>query len=231
MIVLAIESSSGVAGVAVLDNDKLVYEVYHHHKRNHSLILMPLVEEALTACETQLDKIDIFAVSSGPGSFTGLRIGISTVKGLAQAVEKPIAAIPTLDTLAYNIPPSEGVVCPILDARRDQVYTCIYKWNGDNYTKLSTYKAIPVTDLIELLLPYKQPIMFVGDGMTPYRDTLRERLGEYALFAPPHLSQQHASTTAWLGLKYAMEGKCIHYNELEPFYLRQSQAEQKKLYK
>src|SRR5690554_2851797 len=144
MKILAIDSSSVVAGVAVLADDQLLYEAYHHHKRNHSEILLPLIEEALLSSGIHLSELDLYAVSGGPGSFTGLRIGISTIKGLAQAVEKPVVSVPTLDALAWNSIGMEGLICPIMDARRDQVYTSLYRRKGEDCTRLMPYTAIPI---------------------------------------------------------------------------------------
>lgn len=228
MKVLAIDSSSVIAGVAVLDGDRLLYEAYHHHKRNHSETLMPMVEEALNSSGLILDKIDLFAVSSGPGSFTGLRIGISTVKGLSQAMDKPAQAVPTLDALAYNIVHTDGLVCPIMDARREQVYTSLYQMAENEYNRIMPYSALPVEQLAEELLSHNKSITFVGDGIPAYQDILVKRLGKAALFAPSYLAYQRASVVAWLGRKAALEGKTIHYRELKPLYLRKSQAEQKK---
>lgn len=228
MKVLAVDSSSAVAGVAILDGERLVYEGYHHHKRNHSEILMPMVEEALLSVDLTPDQIDLFAVSAGPGSFTGLRIGISTVKGLAQAVEKPTVAVPTLDALAYNIACPAALVCPIMDARREQVYTSLYRWEGDRYVRLMPHSALPVEQLTERLIPFQKPIWFVGDGIPVYRNKLAEKLRESARFAPPYLAYQRASVIAWLGRRDALEGRSVPYRDLKPFYLRPSQAEQKR---
>jgi len=229
MKVLAIDSSSVVAGVAILDADRLLYEGYQHHVKNHSVILMPMVEEALHSCRLTPDQMDLFAVSGGPGSFTGLRIGISTVKGLAQAVEKPAAAVPTLDALAYNVTgPENALVCSIMDARRDQVYTCLYRREGDRYIPLMPYSALPVEKLADQLVPSQKTIYFVGDGIPVYRDKLSERLGKFARFVPPYLSYQRASVIGWLGMRDAAEGKAVPYQSLKPFYLRPSQAEQKR---
>jgi len=229
MKVLAIDSSSVVAGVAILDADRLLYEEVQHHEKNHSVILMPMVEQALDSCQLTLKQIDLFAVSGGPGSFTGLRIGISTVKGLAQAVEKPAAAVPTLDALAYNVTgPEDALVCPIMDARRDQVYTCVYRWEGNRYVPLMPYSALPVGKLTDQLILSQKPIYFVGDGIPVYRDKLSERLGKSARFAPPYLTYQRASVIGWLGMREAAEGKAVPCQSLKPFYLRPSQAEQKR---
>jgi tRNA threonylcarbamoyladenosine biosynthesis protein TsaB len=228
MKVLAIDSSSVVAGAAILDDDRLLCEAYHHHKRNHSEILMPLVEEALDSSGLAPDQIDLFAVSSGPGSFTGLRIGISTIKGLAQALEKPVAAVPTLDALAYNIAYTDALVCPIMDARREQVYTSLYRREENGYSRILPYSAVPVEQLKKELLAFRQPILFVGDGIPAYRNMLMEMMGASALFAPPYLAYQRASVIACLGRRYALAGESIDCRDLQPFYLRQSQAEQKK---
>lgn len=228
MKVLAVEASSLVAGVAILDDSNLIYEGYNHHKRNHSQILMQMVENALLASELELSDIDIIAVTCGPGSFTGLRIGISTVKGLAQATRKKVAAVPTLDSLAHNIIGFSGLVCPIMDARRDQVYTSIYRWEDMEYKRLIPYSAMDVRKLANTLLAYNEPILFLGDGVDKYNKILLDLLGDKTIIAPPHLRLQRASSTAWVGLNLANADKCISFYELEPFYLRKSQAEQKK---
>ena len=228
MKVLAIDSSSVVAGVAVMDEDQLLFEAYHHHKRNHSEILMPLVEEALRSSDLCPQDIDLFAVSGGPGSFTGLRIGISTIKGLAQAVEKPVVAIPTLDAMAWNIVNIGGLISPIMDARRDQVYTSLYRREEKECIRLMPYSAMPLRELMDVLQSYREPVWFVGDGIGPYRAMLKEGMGDLALFAPPYLAYQRASVIAALGLKEARAGNTLQYRDLKPFYLRLSQAEQKK---
>ncbi len=229
MKVLAIDSSSVVAGVAILDADRLLYEEVQHHEKNHSVILMPMVEQALDSCQLTLKQIDLFAVSGGPGSFTGLRIGISTVKGLAQAVEKPAAAVSTLDALAYNVTgPEDALVCPVMDARRDQVYTCLYRREGSRYVPLMPYSALPVEQLADQLILSQKSVYFVGDGIPVYRDRLSARLGKSAWFVPPYLTYQRASVIGWLGMREAAEGKAVPYQNLKPFYLRPSQAEQKR---
>jgi tRNA threonylcarbamoyladenosine biosynthesis protein TsaB len=228
MKVLAIDSSSLVAGVAVLDGEQLLFEAYHHHKRNHSEILMPLVEEAFHSSGVHPNELDLLAVSSGPGSFTGLRIGISTVKGLAQALEKPVVSIPTLDALAWNIVGISGLICPIMDARREQVYTSLYRRSGEECNRLKPYSALDITYLAKQLTEYNEPIVFVGDGLWAYREKLKELLEDSAVFAPAYLACQRASTIAWLSRQEALSGNTIHYRDLKPFYLRQSQAEQKR---
>ncbi|HHY83014.1 MAG TPA: tRNA (adenosine(37)-N6)-threonylcarbamoyltransferase complex dimerization subunit type 1 TsaB [Clostridiales bacterium] len=228
MKVLAVDTSSVVAGVAVLDDEQLLYEAYNHHRKNHSEILMPLVENALKSCSLTPRDIDLLAVSNGPGSFTGLRIGISTIKGLAQALDKPVAGVPTLDALAYNIISPQALVCPIMDARRDQVYTALYRRDKEDLIRLMPYSAIHISELADRLNEYGEPVIFTGDGILSYKEKLIDSIGELALFAPSYLALQRASVIAWLGRREALNGRTVSCFDLETFYLRQSQAEQMK---
>lgn len=228
MKILAIESSSAVAGAALTDGDQLVYEAYSHHKRNHSQILMPLVESVLAAAELPLSQVDIFAVTIGPGSFTGLRIGISTVKGLAMAWDRPVAPIPTLELLAFQLPYASGCVAPILDARRDQVYTGLFAWEGEALKQLQGAQALPIEMWTDKLGIYPGTILFTGDGVPVFRNHIVGALGSKARFAPAHLRLQRASAAAVLAADYSRQGKCVQSSDLMPFYLRMSQAEQRR---
>jgi len=228
MNILAVDTSSIVVSVAVMNDDKLLYEAYCRHDRNHSDVLMSLIEDTLLNCGIHQKDLDLIAVSIGPGSFTGLRIGISTVKGLAQAIDKPVVSVSTLDALAWNIVGSNGLVCPIMDARNDQVYTCLYQRNGAELNKLMPYSAMHITKLVQHLADFKRPVIFAGDGLEVYSQKLKEMMGEAAFFAPGYLTCQRASVIAWLGRQEALAGNILHYKDLKPFYLRQSQAEQKR---
>jgi len=234
MKVLAVESSAMVAAAAVIDEERLMGEYTLNHRKTHSQKLMPLIEELLDSLELTLMDIDVLAVSKGPGSFTGLRIGISTVKGLAQAANKPVIGIPTLDSLAYNLACSKGIICPIMDARREQVYTSIYRWNSairnnakGNLERLDEYMAVPIVELLQKLKGYKEPVVFNGDGVPVYREIILKELGERASFAPPSAAMQRAGSLAVLALEKAQKGQTEGYNDLVPFYLRKSQAEQR----
>jgi len=229
MKILAVDTSSVVAGIAVMDDEQLLYEAYSHNRRNHSEILMPLMEHALKSCGMTVQDIDLLAVSIGPGSFTGLRIGVSTIKGLAQALDIPIAGVPTLDVLAHNVITNNSLVCPVMDARRDQVYTALYRREGDFCTRLMPYSALHISELAEKLIGYGEPVIFTGDGIASYKAKLKEMMGDSALFAPSYLALQRASVIAWLGRKEAAAGRTVTCFDLEPFYLRQSQAEQTKI--
>ncbi|MFU0800978.1 MAG: tRNA (adenosine(37)-N6)-threonylcarbamoyltransferase complex dimerization subunit type 1 TsaB [Xylanivirga thermophila] len=231
MKILAIESSSMVAGAAVVDDDKVVAEYLLNHKKTHSQILMPLVDEMLDGVDMSLDDIDAFAVSSGPGSFTGLRIGISTIRALAQSIGRPVIGVPTLDGLAYNMAYSKGILCPIMDARREQVYTCIYRWEKNKLVRMEDYMAVPVVQLLDILTKLEGPFIFNGDGVAAYRHIIEKEMGDNALFAPAHCAMQRPSTVARLAMEMAREGQLKNYLELMPFYLRKSQAEQRRMQK
>ena len=177
--------------------------------------------------------MDIFAASNGPGSFTGLRIGIATVKALGQALNKPVVGVPTLDGLAYNLISREGLICPIMDARREQVYTSIYRSGSSAHSiragleRLDEYMALPVASLIEKLKAYNEPVLFNGDGVIPYWEIIKEEMGEKAHRSPISHMMQRASSIACLALEMAHSGLTQNYMELVPFYLRKSQAEQR----
>lgn len=226
MNILAVESSGMVAAVAVVREGRLIGEYFLDHEKTHSQHLMPLVEQLLAGLDMEIADIDIFAASKGPGSFTGLRIGLATVKGLAQALDKPIIGVPTLDGLAYNLLSRQGLICPIMNARREQVYTSIYRSNG-KLLRLDEYMAIPVIELVQKLRTFDEPVMFNGDGVPAYWDIIKNEMGDKALMAPINLLTQRASSIACLALDmYKIEG-AQKYTEVVPFYLRKSQAEQK----
>lgn len=238
MKILAVESSAMVAGAAVINEERLLGEFTLNHRKTHSEKLMLLIEGLLNSLELTLEDIDMLAVSKGPGSFTGLRIGISIVKGLAQAVQKPVIGIPTLDSLAYNLACSSGIICPIMDARREQVYTCIYRWHPDKggndnnigrgrLERLDEYMAVPILELLEKLKDTKEPVVFNGDGVPVYRQIILNKLGDQASFAPTPSAVQRAASIAALALEKAQRGELESYRDLVPFYLRKSQAEQK----
>ena len=226
MNILAVESSGMVAAVAVVREGRLIGEYFLDHEKTHSQHLMPLVEQLLSGLDMKISDIDIFAASKGPGSFTGLRIGLATVKGLAQALDKPVIGVPTLDGLAYNLLSRQGLICPIMNARREQVYTSIYRSNG-KLRRLDEYMAIPVIELIQKLKAFDEPVMFNGDGVPAYWDIIKNEMGDRALMAPGNVLTQRASSIAYLALDmYRAEG-AQKYTEVIPFYLRKSQAEQK----
>ena len=225
MRILAVDTSSSVAAVAVLDGSKLAGEYLLDHKKNHSQKFMPMIDEILKSLELKPADIDVFAAGIGPGSFTGLRIGVTTIKAMAVAAKKPVVSIPTLDSLAYNLYPFAEFVCPIMDARNNQVYTAVYKQDESGQTKLTEYLGIPVSELVELIKGKNIKAAFLGDAAPMHHDYLKKELGDNCSFAPAGLMTQKASSVAQLAMLRAAKGELESCFDMVPFYLRKSQAE------
>lgn len=237
MKVLAVDTSSIVATVAVAvsaiaENDdnaandgKLIGQYVLNHGKTHSQKIMPMIEELLHDTGLKIGDIDVFAVANGPGSFTGLRIGAATIKGLAHAVNKPVVGISTLDGLAFNLPFCQHLISPIMDARREQVYNALYQWSGGTTQRITDYRAISVEELIEELMKRQEKVVFTGDGVPVFKGQLMKKLGSLCEFAPPNCSMQNAASIAALALKKAAMGEVESYMTFAPFYLRKSQAE------
>lgn len=225
--ILGIESSSLVASVAILDGDMITAEYTVNYKKTHSQTLLPMLDEIVRMTEQNLEDIDAIAVSGGPGSFTGLRIGSATAKGLGLALDKPLIHVPTLDAMAYNFYGTAFRICPIMDARRGQVYTGIYRMR-DEFCILKEGCAEALADLLEELAQNPEPTIFLGDGVPVGRDLIRERLGEDALFAPAPMNRQRAASVAALGAHMYEAGKTETAAAHAPEYLRMSQAERER---
>ncbi len=225
MKVLAIDTSSIVATAAIMDDDKLIGEYILNHKKTHSQKIMPMIKEILDSAQLEAKDIDIFAVASGPGSFTGLRIGGATMKGLAHAVDKPVIGISTLDGLAFNLPFCKYLICPIMDARREQVYNALYKWQDDTFYIVSEHRAISIEALIQELREKNEKVIFTGDGVPVFQEKLKNELGELCEVAPIAARMQRASSIAELAIEKAKNGELESYMSFAPFYLRKSQAE------
>ena len=223
MRVLAIDTASNVATAAVVEDDKLLGESILNHKKTHSQKIMPMIEELLGDLELSVNDIDLFAVANGPGSFTGLRIGVAAMKGLAHAMGKPIVGVSTLAGLAYNLPCAEHIIVPIMDARRNNVYTASYIWD-EGMRELGEPEAMSIEECIDACSGFLDTI-FVGDGVSVYKDYIVSRLGEHAIFAPASAMNQRASSIAMIAMEKAKNGEVDDYNSLKPFYLRKSQAE------
>ncbi len=234
MRILALDSSGLVASVAVVEADggeeQLIAEYTVNYKKTHSQTLLPMLDEVAGMTELDLDSVDAIAVAAGPGSFTGLRIGSATAKGLGLALGKPLIAVPTLHGLAYNLCGTESVVCPIMDARRGQVYTGIYEFKGDELIVLEDQMAVAIEELGRKLLSYDRRIIFLGDGVPVFRVTLTEQImpGRDIAFAPCNMNRQRAASVAALGLKYYRKGDFQTAAEHGPDYLRVSQAERER---
>lgn len=227
MRILGIESSSLVASVAIVEDEVTTAEYTVNFKRTHSQTLLPMLDEIVKMVELDLETIDGIAVSGGPGSFTGLRIGSATGKGLGLALKKPLISVPTVDVMAYNLYGSAYRVCPIMDARRNQVYTGIYD-NRNGFSIIKEQCAMDIEELVEELNTAGQKVMFLGDGVPVYKKQIQEKMTVPFLFAPAHLNRQRAAAVAALGCKYYEEGKTLTAEEHAPVYLRKPQAERER---
>lgn len=230
MKILAIDSSGLIASAALATEDAVLAEYTTNYKKTHSQTLLPMIDEIVKMTETELSEIDAIAVTAGPGSFTGLRIGSATAKGLGQALNKPLIAVPTTEALAWNFCGSEAVICPLMDARRSQVYTGLYRWNKETETMdcLFAQEAMAVDGIIAEVNRMGGPVIYLGDGADAYRSVLSEKTEAAYSFAPVHMSKQRAASLAACAFVYAREGKLQTAAEFVPTYLRKSQAERER---
>ena len=228
MKILALDSSGLVASAAVMEDDILLAEYTVNYKKTHSQTLLPMLDAIVSMVELDLNTIDAIALAAGPGSFTGLRIGAATAKGLGLALDKPIVAVPTVDALAYNLYDTDKLICPMMDARRQQVYTGIFAFENHRLKVLREQMPEAVTDLAGQVNDYGREVIFLGDGVPVYRAVLEREMKVPYSFAPPHLSRQRAGAVAALGMIYYREGKAEHARDHRPEYLRMSQAERER---
>ncbi len=232
MKILAVDSSGLVASIAVTEDDNLLAEYTMNYKKTHSQTLMPMLQEVKNMIELDLNSIDAIAIAAGPGSFTGLRIGSATVKGLGLALDKPVVEVPTLEGLAFNLCGTSHLVCPLMDARRNQVYTGIYRFvSADNQWQMQTVQeqcAVDVTEILQICNDLGEPVIFLGDGVPVYADKIAESCQVPYTFAPSNMNRQRAASVAALGMLYAKQGKFVNAAEHAPEYLRKSQAERER---
>lgn len=222
MIVLSIDSSSKVATAALLNNDEVLGEYVINNKREHSVLLMPMIENLLKDCNLTINDVDGYVVSKGPGSFTGLRIGMATIKGLSFGSSKPYISISTLDALAYSSINFNGLICPIMDALRENVYTGLYKNNNGELENILEPTPMDIDELVALLKEKNEAVIFTGDAVSKHKDYIKENLPNVQ-FAPNHLSIIRASSLGELGLNLLKAGKYDDPNSA-PIYLKQPQA-------
>lgn len=235
MKILALDSSGLVVSAAVVEDDITIAEYTINHKKTHSQTLLPMLDELRRMTELDLHTLDAIAVAAGPGSFTGLRIGSATAKGLGLALDIPIIPVPTVDALAFNLYGSGGLVCPIMDARRNQVYTGLYafhKGEGQDarYDMCTVEKqcAVDIAWLAGRINELDRETVFLGDGVSVYRDQLAELLRVRYSFAPACCNRQRASCVAALGTVLYEKGIAGTAAEHVPDYLRLSQAERER---
>ena len=229
MIILAIDTTGRAVTAALAGEESIFFEGFINGSQKTSKTLMPMIKQMLDSVNMSVSDLTHIACSSGPGSFTGLRVGAATAKALAYALNIPVIAVPTLDALAYNVFDAKSIIVPIMDARRRQVYTAFYERyteNGD-MIRLSDYQASDITDVLRSLSDYNKPVIFLGDGVPVYRNDIIS-YGIESKFAPLPALLQRASSAALLALKLAREGKITDSESFKPFYLRQSQAERQR---
>ena len=225
MRILAVETSTLAGGAALLDGDRLVGEYVLNIRATHSERLMAAVDHLLHLSGWELGQLEGLAVAIGPGSFTGLRIGISAVKGLALALGIPVSAVPTLDALAATLPFAAHPVCPVLDAKKGEVYASLYHWSGDAMCRDWEYLALAPDALCDRL---RGPVIFVGDAVETFGGLFEARLGADARFAPAGRRLPSPGCVGALGHALLLAGRTVDASALTPLYLRPSEAELKR---
>ena len=231
MNILGIDSSGLVASVALQSDDKLVGEYTIHNKKTHSQTLLPMIHDMLEMADVSVKELDAIAIASGPGSFTGLRIGAATAKGLGGALSIPLIAVPTLEGLAYNLAGAEALVCPIMDARRQQAYYGIYDVSKEVPVEIEKPDAAPIEVVLQKAKETKREVIFLGDGVPVFQEKIKQCEGLLYRFCADSVRYQRASSVTALGKKYYEQGRQMKAAEFAPMYLRLSQAERERMEK
>ena len=233
MLILALDSTAQVGSVALCEDEQLIAEYTINTGHTHSETLLPMVESVLKIAGYTVDDVDLFVCTAGPGSFTGVRIGAATVKGMAFGKEKPCIGVSTLEALALNGVALEGILCPAMNARRQQVYNALFACDGSELTRLCEDRPLAITDLgAELQEQYPdRPVYLMGDGAGLVYDALSETLGGRLRMLPERLLHQSGYNTALAGLRLYRQGVRTTDAELMPVYLRPSQAERMRMEK
>lgn len=228
MKILALDSSGLVASVAVVTEEATLAEYTVNYKKTHSQTLLPMLNEVVKMVELDLAEVDAVAVAAGPGSFTGLRIGSATAKGLGLALKKPIIPVSTLEGLAYNLYGTDKIICPLMDARRNQVYTGLYGFGGKEFQVIKEAVAVDLEELLEELNETGREVIFLGDGTAVYKELILGKLKIPYSFAPVHLNRQRAGAIGARGIELYQKNIYEDAAAHEPVYLRVSQAERER---
>lgn len=228
MKILGLDSSGLVASVAIVENENLLGEYTVNYKKTHSQTLLPMLDEVARMIELDMETLDAIAVAGGPGSFTGLRIGSATAKGLGLALNLPIIHVPTVDALAYNLAGHQALVCPLMDARRNQTYTGLYRFFSNEMEVLQEQCAVGIDEIVDNINKRGEPVVFLGDGIPVFSAYIEQNVNVPWSFAPAHLNKQRAGAVAALGMKYFAAGRFESAAEHRPEYLRLSQAERER---
>lgn len=229
MKILGLDSSGLVASVAVVEDDILRGEFTMNYKKTHSQTLLPMLDEVVKMTELDLHTIDAIAIAAGPGSFTGLRIGSATAKGLGMALDKPLIAVPTVDALAYNLYGHKDIICPLMDARRSQTYTGLYCFEEGQMQVLRAQCVVGIDEIVADINERGKAVVFLGDGVPVFASYIEEKCTVPYFFAPAHVNKQRAAAVAALAEQYYIEDKTVTAAEFAPEYLRLSQAERERL--
>lgn len=228
MKILAVDSSGLTASAAIVDDGVLVAEYTVSHKKTHSQTLMPMIAEICRMAELDPGSLDALAVAGGPGSFTGLRIGAATVKGLAEAWGKPVVSVPTVDALAMNLYGCTDLVVPLMDARRNEAYTGIYTFEEGELKVIEEQCALPLPSILKKINQIGRTAYFLGDGVPVFREQIGQLAKVPFYFAPAGSGRQRASWVGVLAMKFIQNGKAVDAAELGLQYLRMSQAERER---
>lgn len=222
MYILALETTGPNASVAIINESGDTVELKNDQVLNHLQYLMPMTQELLQKQGLQLSDMTAIAASQGPGSFTGIRIGVSSARALAQVMGLETLAVPTLKAFAYNMPDFDGLICPVFDARRSQVYAGAYKWENGTIVEMVEGAPYTIDEFMEKTASLGLPRMFFGDGIKAYGDYFRPEE-----IAPEEIRLQTASSVAKLAKDMLEAGESLHYEELKPNYMRKAEAERK----
>ena len=226
MKVLSIDSSSKVATAAILEDNILLGEYVLNNKKEHSVILLPMIENLLKDCNLSIDDIDGYVVSKGPGSFTGLRIGMATIKGMSFGSNKPYISLSSLEGLAYNLINFDGIICSVMDALRENVYAAVYKSNNNALEPLLNPTSMELSDLLDYLKKYTEKVIFVGDGVIKHKEYILNNFTN-PIFPPDSFNIIKASTIAEIGINKLKQGLSDNPNS-GPVYLKKPQAERER---
>lgn len=225
MITLAVDTSSKTVGIALLEDKDVIVETLFNLGVNSSTLLLPAIEDVFMKTGLNSECVDLWVCTLGPGSFTGLRIGAGTIKGLALATGKPVAGVSTLEALSFNVIHADRLICPMMDAQKNQIYTALYHPEPDfSLRRIGEEKLI---DLNAFLPSIEGMVLFLGDGAIKYREKINEVLTSNSFFAAPNLHAVRASAVGLLGIKNYERGEVLDLLTFTPHYLRLSEAELK----
>ncbi|MEN2985372.1 MAG: tRNA (adenosine(37)-N6)-threonylcarbamoyltransferase complex dimerization subunit type 1 TsaB [Thermodesulfovibrionaceae bacterium] len=222
MLILGIDTSTKYAQIALVEDEKLLAEVTIKFKATHSEKLLPEISHLLDMLSIAVDTIDYYAVSIGPGSFTGLRVAVSTIKGLSFVTGKKVIPVSTVEAIAWSLPYCKYQICPMIDARKGEVFSALFRWKEDEFIRITEDMVLDINDLIGLI---KEKTLFVGDAAELYKPKLIEKLNNNAIISSSFWNTPKASSVAFLGLKKLRENQLVEARQLVPKYLRKSEAE------